>query len=106
VARLTAFEKRYCSDMPGQSGYEAVTRDDLYRVTICPRGDQWFVTIQSRQPLSPAETGLDTHERAVASLDAAKEWAAEQLAKIWLPALEDRRDVRQYEDIDWKPKDC
>ena len=92
--------------MPGQSGYEAVTHDDLYRVTICPRGDEWFVTIHSRQKLTPAETGLDTHERSFASLDEAKEWAAEQLARIWLPALEDRRDVRKYEDIDWISMDC
>jgi hypothetical protein len=92
--------------MPGQHGYEAITNDDLYQVRICPRGDQWVVTIRSKGTLSPAETGLDTHEHMVASLESAKEWVAEQLARIWLPALEERHDLLQYEDINWTPVDC
>jgi len=92
--------------MPGQSGYEAVTHDDLYQIRICPRGDQWVVTIHSKRTLSAAETGLDTHEHTVASLESAKEWVAEQLARIWLPAVEERHDLRKYEDINWTPVDC
>jgi len=92
--------------MAEQHGYEMVTHDDLYRVRICPRDDQWIVTIHSVRTLSPAETGLDTHEHAAATVEAAKEWAAEQLARIWLPALEERHDLRKYEDMTWMPVDC
>jgi hypothetical protein len=49
---------------------------------------------------------LDTHEHTVASLESAKEWAAEQLARIWLPALEERHDLRKYEALNWTPVDC
>ncbi len=92
--------------MPGQRGYETTTHDDLYQVRICPSGDQWIVTIHSIRPLTPPETAVDTHEHTVATLESAKEWAAEQLARIWLPALEERHDLRKYEDLNWSPIDC
>ena len=92
--------------MVEQRGYETITHDDLFRVTICPHGGQWLVTIHSLKLSSPAETGLDIHEHGAASLEDAKEWAAEQLARIWLPAIEERQDLRKYEALTWIPIDC
>jgi len=92
--------------MPGQRGFQTVTHDELYHVKICPSGDQWVVKIAPNETLSPKETAVDTHEHTLASLDSAKEWVAEQLAKVWLPAIEEHHDLRKYEDLTWTPIDC
>jgi hypothetical protein len=64
------------------------------------------ISIHSRQPVSGEEPALDTREHTAASLESAKEWVAEQLARIWLPAVEERHDLSKYEAIDWTPVDC